>query len=123
MEQLEKSGLIRRSGHGDRYTLSEDYHALVNDGLRIAKRYVVKVEQLLYALQGNALKIGDLEEQLSDLLNRNQIKYLLTKLKADKVLKVDGKIKGARYSIEDNYAQLRGNALVKSSYSRPKKSL
>lgn len=113
VEQLEKSGLIRRSGHSDRYTLSEDYHALVSDGLRISNRYVVKeVEQLLFSLQGNALKIGDLEEQLSDLLNRNQIKYLLSKLLEDKVLKMEGKIKGTRYSITDNYAQLRGSILV-----------
>lgn len=113
VEQLEKSGLIRRSGHIDRYTLSEDYHALVSDGLRISNRYVVKeVEQLLFSLQGNALKIGDLEEQLSDLLNRNQIKYLLSKLLEDKVLKMEGKIKGTRYSIADNYAQLRGSILV-----------
>ena len=71
-----------------------------------------EVEQLLFSLQGNALKIGDLEEQLSDLLNRNQIKYLLSKLLEDKVLKMEGKIKGTRYSIADNYAQLRGSILV-----------
>lgn len=113
VEQLEKSGLIRRSGHTDRYTLSEAYHALVNDGLRISNRYMVKeVEQLLFSLQGNALKIGDMEQQLSDLLNRNQIKYLLSKLLDDKVLKMEGKIKGVRYSIADSYAHLRGSALV-----------
>ncbi|HCZ36322.1 MAG TPA: hypothetical protein DHV26_10405 [Cytophagales bacterium] len=91
----------------------EEYHELVNDGLRIANRYKVKeVEQLLFALQGNTLKVGELEEQLKDSLNRNQIKYLLNKLIEDHVLRMDGKGKGARYGIEERYASLRGSALV-----------
>jgi ATP-dependent DNA helicase RecG len=113
LDQLEKLGLIRKSGHGNRYTLSDEYHELVNDGLRIGNRYKVKeVEQLLFALQGNALKVGDLEQQLGELLNRNQIKYLLSKLIEDKVLRMEGKVKGARYSIVDKYASLRGSVLV-----------
>ncbi|MCZ8367953.1 ATP-binding protein [Flavobacterium sp.] len=114
VSQLEKSGLIEKvSGHTNRYTLSQEYHALVNDGLKIGKRYLVKeVELILLALQGNALKIGDLEELLKDSLSRNQINYLKMKLMEDEVLKVEGKIKGARYSIADKYADLRGDVLL-----------
>jgi len=123
LDQLERLGLIRKSGHGNRYTLSDEYHDLVNDGLRIANRYKVKeVEQLLFALQGNTLKVGELEEQLKDSLNRNQIKYLLTKLIEDNVLRMDGKGKGARYGIEEQYASLRGSALVNEIINELRKS-
>ncbi len=112
--QLEKSGLIEKvSGHTSRYTLPQEYHSLVNEGLKIGKRYIVKeVELLLLALQENALKIGDLEEMLKNSLSRNQINYLKMKLMEDKVLKVEGKIKGARYSVTESYANLRGDVLV-----------
>lgn len=123
VDQLEKSGLIRKSRHGNRYTLADEYHELVSDGLRIANRYKVKeVEQLLFALQGNALKVGELETQLADSLNRNQIKYLLSKLIEDKVVRMEGKVKGARYSIEDRYASLRGIALVNDVVAELRKS-
>ncbi len=114
VSQLEKSGLIEKvSGHTNRYTLSQEYHALVNDGMKIGKRYLVKeIELLLLSLQGNTLKIGDLEDLLKDSLSRNQINYLKMKLMEDEVLKVEGKIKGARYSIADKYADLRGDVLL-----------
>lgn len=112
--QLEKSGLIERvSGHTNRYTLSQEYHGLVNDGLKIGKRYLVKeVERILLALQGNTLKTGDLEKQLKDSFTRNQINYLRMKLMEDEVIKVEGKIKGARYSITNKYSNLRGDVLT-----------
>lgn len=112
--QLEKSGLIQKlSGHTNRYILSAEYHQMVNEGLKIGKRYIVKeIEQLLLALQGNALKIGDLEKGLKESLSRNQIKYLMSKLIEDNVLKKGGKIKGARYSTTERYDDLRGNVLI-----------
>lgn len=114
VSQLENSGLIQRiSGHTSRYTLSEDYHKMVNDGLKIGRRYIVKeIEQLLLTVQGNSLKIGDLEKGLKESLSRNQIKYLMSKLIEDDVLKKEGKIKGARYSITGKYADLRGDVLI-----------
>ncbi|MBL7806182.1 MAG: hypothetical protein JNN28_00105, partial [Saprospiraceae bacterium] len=114
VSQLEKSGLIEKvSGHTNRYTLSQEYHALVNEGLKIGKRYLVKeIERILLALQGEALKIGVLEEMLKDSLSRNQINYLKKKLLEDDVLKVEGKIKGARYSIAARYANLSGDVLL-----------
>ncbi len=114
ISQLEKSGLINKIlGHTSRHTLSEEYHQLVNDGLKIGKKYITKeVELLLLALQGNALKVGGLEELLKASLSRNQIKYLLLKLMEDGILKVEGRYRGARYSIADKYADLRGDVLV-----------
>lgn len=114
VSQLENSGLIQKtSGHTSRYTLSEDYHKMVIDGLKIGKKYIVKeIEQLLLTVQGNSLKIGDLEKGLKESLSRNQIKYLMSKLMEDDVLKKEGKIKGARYSITGKYADLRGDVLI-----------
>ena len=89
---------------------------MVNESLKIGKRYMVKeIEQILIALQGNALKIGDLEVLLKDSLSRNQINYLKLKLMEDDVLKVEGKIKGARYSLADKYADLRGDVLLRAA--------
>ena len=114
VSQLEKSGLIQKiTGHTNRYTLSDEYHQLVNENLKIGKRYLVKeVEQILLALQGNELKIGDLEGQLADSMSRHQIKYVMSKLMEDEVLQVKGKIKGARYSVVEKYAALRGDFLT-----------
>ena len=114
VSQLEKMGLIQRvSGHTNRYTLPEEYHQLLHENLKIGNRYIaIEVEQLLLTLQGNALKVGELEEALKDSLSRNQIKYLLQKLIEDKILKVEGKLKGARYSISDNYTDSRGASLI-----------
>ncbi len=114
VSQLDKIGLIEKvSGHTNRYTLSNEYHKLLNESLKIGKRYITnEVELILLALQENALKIADLEELLKDSLSRNQINYLKMKLLEDDVLKMEGKIKGARYSIAEKYADLRGDVLI-----------
>jgi ATP-dependent DNA helicase RecG len=114
VSQLEKSGLIEKtSGHTNRYTLSQEYHALVNDGLKIGKRYLVKeIELILLSLQGNALKMGELEKTLEASLNRNQIKYLTGKLFDDKVLSKEGKGSGTSYTINKPFSALRGEVLI-----------
>ncbi|HBK82643.1 MAG TPA: AAA family ATPase [Flavobacterium sp.] len=119
VSQLEKSGLIEKiSGHTNRYTLSQEYHALVNDGLKIGKRYLVKeIELILFALQGNALKMGELEKNLEASLNRNQIKYLTRKLFEDEVLSKDGKGSGTTYSIHKSFSVLRGEVLIQKVIS------
>jgi len=116
VEQLEKSGLIQKlSGNTTKYTLTEDYHQLVNDGLKIGKRYIAKeVELIVLELQGNQLKIGSLEETLSQYLTRSQIKYLLGKLMEDGIVKVEGQLRGSTYSINQPFADLRGDVLVSS---------
>jgi len=112
--QLEKLGLVHRtSGHTNRYTLSEEYHQLVNESLKIGKRYLVReLESLLMALQGHTLKIGELEEKLSVFINRNQIKYLISKLIDDKIIVVSGVGKGTRYSLYEDFKDLRGDILL-----------
>jgi ATP-dependent DNA helicase RecG len=117
VEQLEKSGLIQKMpGHTTKYTLTEDYHQLVNDGLKIGKRYIAKeVELLLLTLQGNQLKIGALEEILTENLTRSQIKYLLNKLMDDNLVKVEGQLRGSRYSITDPFTDLRGDVLISAA--------
>lgn len=114
VNQLNQIGLIEKiTGHTSRYTLSEEYHKLAHESLRIGKRYIVKeVEQVLIAVQGNELKMGDLAESLKDSLSRNQINYLNKKLIEDDILKVEGRIKGTRYSLGDKYADLRGDVLI-----------
>ncbi len=119
VSQLEKSGLIDKiSGHTTRYTLSQEYHALVNDDLKIGKRYLVKeIELILMALQGNALKMGNLEENLKSSLNRNQIKYLTGKLFEDEVLSKDGIGSGTSYAIHKSFSSLRGEVLIQNVIS------
>ena len=96
-----------------RYQLSEDYQKLTNDGQRILKRYIIKeIEQLLLVLQGNVLKMGDLEARISDSLNRNQIKYLTVKLFKDEVLSKEGKKSGTFYAISKQFSHLRGDSLI-----------
>lgn len=123
VSQLEKSSLIEKvSGHTNRYTLSQEYYALVNDDLKIGKRYLVKeVELILLALQGNALKIGGLEVTLRKSLSRNQIRYILEKLIEDEILATDGTKKGTKYSVARKLELLRGDILVKTAISELRK--
>lgn len=114
--QLEKSGLILRvSGHSTKYTLSDEYNAMVDDGSKIGKRYLVKeLELMLLALQHNSLKISDLEDALKDALSRNQISYIKDKLLQDKVINMEGRVKGARYLLAEPFAHLSGDVLVQT---------
>lgn len=119
VSQLAKSGLIEKvSGHTNRYTLSQEYHALVNDGMKIGKKYLVKeIELLLLSLQGNSLKMGELEKNLEESLNRNQIKYLTGKLFEDEVLSKEGKGSGTSYTIHKSFSSLRGEVLIQKVVS------
>ena len=67
---------------------------------------------IVLALQGNALKVGDLESRLQNSLTRSQVKYLLTKLMEDDIVKTSGQIKGTRYLLLETFADLRGDLLV-----------
>lgn len=114
--QLEKSGLIVRvSGHSGKYTLSDEYHTMVVDGSKIGKRYLVKeLELMLLTLQHSSLKISDLEEALKTALSRNQISYIKDKLLQDKVISMEGRVRGARYSLAEPYVHLSGDVLVQT---------
>ena len=86
---------------------------MLNHGLKIGKRYMVKeIELILLALQGNALKMGELEKNLEASLNRNQIKYLTGKLYEDEVLSKEGKGSGTTYTINESFSSLREEVLI-----------
>ena len=79
----------------------------------IGKKYVVtEVEMILFILQGRKMKIGEIEQYLKKSLNRNQIKYLLSKLKDDDILITEGVAGGTKYFLTDSYKDFRGELLV-----------
>lgn len=114
INQLERIGMIEKVfGHTNKYILSNEYQILSQNELTIGSRYIVKeVELLMLVLQGKQLKMGDLEEQLSSSLNRNQLKYITTKLVDDNILIRNGKGSGSSYNIAKRFEHLRGNELV-----------
>jgi len=112
--QLEKLGLISKlAGHTNRYILSEEYFHLKNETLKIGKRYLIKeIESLLIVLQGHNLKIGELENKLALFLNRNQIKYFISKLIVDNIIVTSGLGKGTKYFLAKEFNDLRGDVLL-----------
>jgi len=120
LESLERDGLIVRAGtHSNRYTLPARYYELSSKEKTIGSRYItLEVEQFLLVLQGHTLKIGELEQRLSGSLNRNQIKYLITKLYPDGIVDFEGSGKGTKYKLASQYASLSGDALVSTVISR-----
>lgn len=114
IEELEKANLIEKtSANSHKYILSLQYQSLYEETLRIGTRYLIEeVKGLVLELQDKRLKIGDLEVQLSNLLSRNQIKYLLSKLIEDDILRKEGIGKGTYYLIHEQYDKLRGSSLV-----------
>lgn len=114
IEELEKANLIEKtSANSHKYILSLQYQSLYEETLRIGTRYLIEeVKGLVLELQDKRLKIGDLEVRLSNLLSRNQIKYLLSKLIEDDILRKEGIGKGTYYLIHEQYDKLRGSSLV-----------
>ena len=115
--QLEEIGLIQRvSGHTNRFTLSEEYNALMDENSKIGNYIVKEVEQLLLVMQGNTLKIGAIEKHMEEYLNRNQLKYLTGKLVDDDILTKSGSGNQTTYSLAKPYQSLRGNDLFKTVF-------
>jgi ATP-dependent DNA helicase RecG len=95
--------------------LAEPYSTLADQEQRVANRYVVaEVDQFLMAIQGKAMRIGELEKLLAGSLNRNQIKYLVNKLFEDGVIQVEGVGRGTRYSLDAAFTRMPGDALVQA---------
>jgi ATP-dependent DNA helicase RecG len=114
IERLERENLISKSsGTSNRYALADPYSMLAERQQRVGSRYVVaEVSQFLMAIQGKALKIGELEATLSGVLNRNQIKYLITKLFEDQIISNESAGRGTRYVLKAPYDALRGDLLI-----------
>lgn len=63
-------------------------------------------------LEGRKIKIGEIEQSLKKSLNRNQTKYLLSKLKDYEILVTEGLVGGTKYFLADSYKNFRGELLV-----------
>ena len=112
LKKLEMQKLIMRPTNSTRYSLAGAYASLTS-GSRIGNRYLVtELEQLLPIFRSEGLKIGDLETALSASLNRNQIKFLLSKLLEDDVILAEGKGKGTRYKIAAPFDVLDATTLA-----------
>jgi ATP-dependent DNA helicase RecG len=116
---LDRQGLvIKAGGSSQRYILAEPYATLADREQRIGSRYLVpEVDQFLMAIQRKSLRIGELQELLSGALNRNQIRYLVTKLYEDDIVGVEGVSRGTRYFLRPAFARLSGDALVQAVIS------
>lgn len=119
LASLEKQGLVAKStGASNRYSLSDPYAALAEKEQRIGSRYLIaEVELFVTALQGKLLRIGELEGKLSGALNRNQIKYLITKLMEDGVVGSEGMSRGTRYYLNFVFDRAMGDTMVEAVIS------
>lgn len=119
LDRLVREGLIKKaSGHTKRYLLPETYYQLSSKEQKIGSRYIaIEVEQFLLVIQGQKIKIGELEIELSGSLNRNQIKYLITKLYEDAIISSVGQGRGTRYILRELYQNLKGDTLVSTAIS------
>lgn len=112
--QLERLGLIQRvSGNTTRFILSEEYRKLSSEETKIGNYIIKEVEALLVVLEGRTMKIGEIEKLMIDYLNRNQLKYLVSKLVEDNVLRKIGVGTQTSYSISELYKGLKGDQLIK----------
>lgn len=103
----------RAKGQSVKYLLADEYEQLAQKEHKIGTRYVVlEVERIVNALQGKSLKIGEIEDQLSGSLKRNQIRYLINKLHLDQVITAEGTGKGTRYKLENRFVDKRGAELI-----------
>lgn len=114
VEELEKANLIEKVGtSSSKYVLSVPYRNLYNQTVKIGNRYLIEeIKVLILALQDKRLKIGELEDRLNEYINRNQIKYLLSKLQQDGILDKEGSGKGTCYFIHKQFDKFRGEALM-----------
>ena len=67
---------------------------------------------LLVAAELLYFRLAELEDRLNEYLNRNQIKYLLSKLLQDGILDKEGSGKGTCYFIHKQFDKFRGEALM-----------
>jgi ATP-dependent DNA helicase RecG len=123
IEQLKQAGLIKNvERSGLKYILSDDYFRIANKPSKIGEQYVTRdVEHIILSLQGNKKKIGDMEQDLSESLTRNQLKNLLPKLLKDEIITSEGQSRGTYYSIALKYVNLNSDQMLISVISDLKK--
>lgn len=114
VDELEKANLIEKVSPGShKYILSSQYQNLYEQTMRIGNRYLIEeIKLVVFELQDKKLKIGEIEFKLKGFLNRNQIKYLITKLFDDEVVVKDGRGRGTCYSLNKQFDSFRGDSLL-----------
>ncbi len=114
LKELESINLIQKVSSGSKkYILADKYQTLYKKSVRIGNRYLKEeIKIIISKLQDKKLKIGELEDDVKEYLNRNQIKYLLNKLLEDEIIQKEGIGKGTYYFINNNFYKYRGNVLV-----------
>lgn len=114
VEQLESAELIKKTSSSSlKYILNDNFYSLEKQSKQIGKRYIKsEITSLLLKIQNTEMKIGDLEEKMSDQLNRNQIKYLLNKMKEDHIIDTSGMGRGTKYFLAEEFKNLSGDILV-----------
>jgi hypothetical protein len=121
---LPRSIISKSTGSLNRYVLSAPYSSLADQEQRVGNRYLVaEVDQFLMVIQGKSLRIGELEELLAGALNRNQIKYLISKLCEDNILDMQGIRRGTRYTLKALFSGLKGDVLVQKVLSHLREQL
>lgn len=114
VDELEKANLIEKVSPGShKYILTSQYQDLYEQTLRIGNRYLIEeVKLVVFELQDTKLKIGEIELKLKGFLNRNQIKYLITKLFDDEVVAKEGIGRGTYYLLNKQFESYRGDTLL-----------
>jgi len=109
VDELEKANLIEKVSPGShKYILTSQYQDLYEQTLRIGNRYLIEeVKLVVFELQDTKLKIGEIELKLKGFLNRNQIKYLITKLFDDEVVAKEGIGSGTYYLFYKQFESYR----------------
>lgn len=104
VDGLKKRGLIRIDNKGG-YLLPESYYAYKRSTKRkVGLYYEEDVRDLLKALGSEGNKsIGEIEKQYAEKPNRNQLKYLVSKLCGDEIIYSNGRGKGTRYFINNKF--------------------
>jgi ATP-dependent DNA helicase RecG len=120
VDQLLAIGMVTKPHHSaKRYQLHDEYYQMVNDGLRIGKRYITyEIEPIIVALQDGEKKIGELAPVMEAVLSRSQLRSVLQRLIEDRVVTSSGRLKGTRYALSPTLANLRGIALVNEAFAQ-----
>lgn len=123
VSELEKANLIVKVSPGShKYILTSEYQNLYEQSLKIANRYLIEeIKLVVFELQDTKLKIGDIECKLEGFLNRNQIKYLISKLYDDEVVDKEGVGRGTYYLLNKQFDSFRGDSLMNEIISFLKK--
>lgn len=114
LDNLRGKGLLNNDSQG-RLILSPRYYAYKRlDNQKIGPYQISDIRNFVIAL-GNtdAKSIGAISKQYQEDPNRNQLKYLITKLIVDKIIISSGIRKGTKYQLNEKFRDYQDvNALM-----------